>query len=119
MSDKFKNCFIDALPDYEYDIEYEGDLIARGKSLSAKDKSFIEKQAMKKSFVNGELEIEIDANAMKTAYIIAGLKEWKLPRKLDSESVSMLTEELRDVLFNAIQEHENSAAKAVEDNEKN
>ena len=119
MSDKLKNCFTDALPDYEYDIEYEGELIARGKSMSSKDKSYIERQSMKKSFVGGELEIEIDTNAMKTAYIIAGLKEWKLPRKLDSESVSMLTEELRDVLFDAIQAHETSAAQAVEDNEKN
>ena len=71
MSDKFKNCFIDELPDYEYDIEYDGELIARGKSLSAIDRSYIEKQSMKKSFTNGELNVDIDSNQMTTATIKA------------------------------------------------
>ena len=119
MSDKFNQCFIDELPDYEYDISFDGELLARGKSLSAADRSYIERQSTKKKFVSGAVEIDIDSHAMITHTIMAGLKSWNLKRKLSSEAVAMLTDEIRMALFEAIQDHENKATQAVEDNEKN
>jgi len=119
MTDKFKNCFIDTRPDYEYTIEYDGDVIATAKSMSANDRSKIEKQAMTKKLVNGEFSVDVDSHALKTATIVNALIKWESERDLNWENVSLLPEEYRDAMFNAIMAHENGAKEAVETNEKN
>lgn len=118
---KFKGCFIDESSLYTYDIYMDNDLIAKGHTMSAKDRSAIERNAMTKSFNSkeGEMNIDIDSHALKSHTILQGLTSWELPRKLNLENISLLSEPVRDHLFQAIQEHENSLAESVEDTEKN
>lgn len=118
---KFKGCFIDESSLYTYDIYMDNDLIAKGHTMSAKDRSAIERNAMTKSFNSkeGEMNIDIDSHALKSHTILQGLTSWELPRKLNLENISLLSEPVRDHLFQAIQEHENSLADVVEDTEKN
>lgn len=118
---KFKGCFIDESSLYTYDIYMDNDLIAKGHTMSAKDRSAIERNAMTKSFNSkeGEMNIDIDSHALKSHTILQALTSWELPRKLNLENISMLSEPVRDHLFQAIQEHENSLAEIVEDTEKN
>jgi len=119
MSDKFRNCFIDQSDLYNYEIKWEGEVIAKAHTMSAKDKSKIESYAMRKKFVNGELEIDIDSHALKIATILAALDWWDSDRKLNEESVSMLPDPVADYIFNAIQAHEAEVAAKVEDTQKN
>lgn len=118
---KFKGCFIDESSLYTYDIYMDNDLIAKGHTMSAKDRSAIERNAMTKSFnsKDGEMNIDIDSHALKSHTILQALTSWELPRKLNLENISLLSEPVRDHLFQAIQEHENSLAEIVEDTEKN
>jgi hypothetical protein len=118
---KFKGCFIDESSLYTYDIYMDNDLIAKGHTMSAKDRSAIERNAMTKSFNSkeGEMNIDIDSHALKSHTILQALTSWELPRKLNLENISLLSEPVRDHLFQAIQEHENSLAEIVEDTEKN
>jgi hypothetical protein len=121
QDNKFANCFIDADPLYEYDIYYDGELLAKAKTQSAKDKSYIERKSMTKKFDHktGDIEIDIDTNALKSATIYAAIKEWYLPRKLTEDNIDLLSGKLRDTLFDAIQEHESKINDAVENAEKN
>jgi hypothetical protein len=119
MTDQFKNCFIDESEIYAYDIEFDGKLIAKAHSLSAKDRSQIERKAMIKGYKNGEMTIDIDSHAHKTQTILAAVNSWQLDRPLNEDSVSLLNETLRDHLYNAIQKHEEKIAGVVEDTEKN
>lgn len=118
---KFAGCFIDESSLYTYDIYMDNDLIAKGHTMSAKDRSAIERNAMTKSFNSkeGEMNIDIDSHALKSHTILQALTSWELPRKLNLENISLLSEPVRDHLFQAIQEHENSLAEIVEDTEKN
>ena len=118
---KFKGCFIDESSLYTYDIYMDNDLIAKGHTMSAKDRSAIERNAMTKSFNSkeGEMNIDINSHALKSHTILQALTSWELPRKLNLENISMLSEPVRDHLFQAIQEHENSLEEIVEDTEKN
>jgi len=118
---KFKGCFIDESSLYTYDIYMDNDLIAKGHTMSAKDRSAIERNAMTKSFNSkeGEMNIDINSHALKSHTILQALTSWELPRKLNLENISLLSEPVRDHLFQAIQEHENSLAEIVEDTEKN
>ena len=119
MSDKFRNCFIDDDELYTYDIEFEGELIATAHSLSAKDRSIIEKKSMTKSFAAGEMNIDIDSHALKSWQILQALNKWELPKTLNFDNISMLKESIRDCLFTAIQDHEARLAQVVEETEKN
>lgn len=119
MNEKFNGCFIDDGSLYTYDVYYDGELIAKAKTLSAKDRSTIERAAMEKRLVDGQLELDIDTHALKTYTILAAITSWELGRKLDADSVAMLTEKIRDHLYTAIQDHENTIAGLVEDTEKN
>jgi len=118
---KFKGCFIDESSLYTYDIYMDNDLIAKGHTMSAKDRSAIERNAMTKSFNSkeGEMNIDINSHALKSHTILQALTSWELPRKLNLENISLLSEPVRDHLFQAIQEHENSLAEVIEDTEKN
>jgi len=118
---KFKGCFIDESSLYTYDIYMDNDLIAKGHTMSAKDRSAIERNAMTKSFNSkeGEMNIDINSHALKSHTILQALTSWELPRKLNLENISLLSEPVRDHLFQAIQEHENSLEEIVEDTEKN
>ena len=118
---KFKGCFIDESSLYTYDIYMDNDLIAKGHTMSAKDRSAIERNAMTKSFNSkeGEMNIDINSHALKSHTILQALTSWELPRKLNLENISLLSEPVRDHLFQAIQEHENSLAEIIEDTEKN
>lgn len=118
-SDKFKGCFIDESDLYTYTIEYDGELLANAHTLTSKNRSDIERNSMKKAWSKGEVEIDIDTHALKTYTIKNALTSWELPRKLDADSISVLSETYRDVLYNAIQDHENKVAGIVEDTEKN
>ena len=118
---KFKGCFIDESSLYTYDIYLDGELLAKGHTMSAKDRSAIERNAMTKSFNSkeGEMNIDIDSHALKSYTILQALTSWELPRKLNLENIGLLSEPVRDHLFQAIQEHENSLAEVIEDTEKN
>ena len=118
---KFKGCFIDESSLYTYDIYLDGELLAKGHTMSAKDRSAIERNAMTKSFNSreGEMNIDIDSHAFKSHTIMQALTSWELPRKLNLENIGLLSETVRDHLFQAIQEHENSLAEIIEDTEKN
>lgn len=118
---KFAGCFIDESILYTYDIYMDGELLAKGHTMSAKDRSAIERNAMTKSFNSkeGEMNIDIDSHAFKSHTILQALTSWELPRKLNLENISLLSEPVRDHLFQAIQEHENSLAEIIEDTEKN
>lgn len=118
-NDKFKGCFIDESSLYAYDIEYEGALIAKARTLSAKHKSVIEQKSMTKSFADGKLAFDVNTPDMKTQTILAALTEWQLDRPLSEDSISLLTERVRDHLYDAIQAHETSLTGVVEDTEKN
>lgn len=118
-NDKFKGCFIDEDSLFAYDIEMDGQLIAKAHTLSAKDRSIIEKKSMTKEFRNGEMAIDIDSHALKTWNIVQALNSWELDRKPDFEAVSLLKERVRDHLFSAIQEHEAKVKNVADETEKN
>jgi hypothetical protein len=120
-NDKFKGCFIDDSDLYTYSIEWQGMKLAEAHTLSAKDRSAIERNSVKKKYniTSGEIEVDIDTNAMKTWNILGAITKWELGRELNEESVSKLSEPLRDFLFGEIQAHETAVAAKVEDTEKN
>lgn len=116
---KFKGCFIDERPDYEYDILYEGETFARAKTLSALDQSIIEKKGFSRLYSEGGVVFEQDSNAIITTTIVRALLSWELDREINEQNVIMLTPGLRASIYAQIDAHETGAVKAVEDNEKN
>ena len=118
---KFAGCFIDESSLYTYDIYLDDKLLAKGHTMSAKDRAAIERNAMTKSFNSkeGEMNIDINSHALKSHTILQALTSWELPRKLNLENIGLLSEPVRDHLFQAIQEHENSLSEVIEDTEKN
>lgn len=115
----FANCFIDLNDLYHYDIVWEGKVVAKAHTLSAKDKSKVETLTMKKKFVKGDLEMDIDSHYLKTITIMLALDWWDSPRKINEDEISMLPEGMRDFFYKAIQDHESEVQKVVEDTEKN
>lgn len=119
MNEKFKGCFIDEGSLYTYDIYYQDELLAKAKTMSAKDRSAIERASMTKAFRDGQMEIDIDTHSMKTHTILRAVTSWELGRAITEDNISMLSEAIRDHLFTTIQDHETKLAEVVEDTEKN
>ena len=116
---KFSNCFIDQSEMYHYDIEWEGQVIAKAHTLSAKDKSKIEYQSMTKRFKNGELEFDVDSQKLRIATILSALDWWDADRPLNEDNVSMLPEGMINYIYDAITAHEEKVQKIADDTEKN
>ena len=118
-NNKFSNCFIDQSEMYHYDIEWEGQVIAKAHTLSAKDKSKIESQSMTKRFKNGELEFDVDSQKLRIATILSALDWWDTDRPLNEENVAILLERMINDIYDAITAHEEKVQKIADDTEKN
>ncbi len=116
---KFNNCFIDSSEMYRYEIKWENQVVAKAHTLSAKDKSRIEKEAMTKKFKNGELELDVDSHKLRVFTILCALDWWDSDRPINEENISLLPEGMLDYFHSAITKHEEEIQKITEDTEKN
>ncbi len=120
MTDKFKNCFIDQQPDYNYDILIDGEVFATAKTLSSRDQSRIAKMN-KQIMVDGELTADPDNDPveMLIAMISTALVSWNAGRELNADNIAMLPMEWLTKISEQINAHQGYVEAAVEDTEKN
>ncbi len=106
-SNKLQNCFIDEYTNFQFDIKDEdGNLVATAHSLSPKDWSFIKKKAYGKTeIIDGQVNIDIDPYLMNVAMITTSLDSWEFDRKITFDNVNLLSQKYRDILYEAINIH--------------
>ena len=104
---KIKNCFMDEQPNFEFDVEVDGDVIAICKALTPRDWSYIKKHAYgKMALENGEVKVDIDPYQLQICMIYKALDEWAFDRPINIENVNLLGKDYREAIYEQINKHE-------------
>ena len=100
--DKIKGCFIDEGLDAIREVKLNDVIIARIQALSKSDQSKIEQEAMKKKFVNGKIEFDINTIKTQVLQIQFSLVEWAFDRDITEENVGKLDAHYYNALNKAV-----------------
>lgn len=119
---KFKNCFINNIPNYEYQVKWQDEVFGTCKLMSQYAKSQLLKRNIQKTLdQNGNYTAVIKSSQqqMMIDYIYGALQSWQVDMQLTRQNIALMKQSVLVSIFLQIQKNEQDALKAVDQNEKN
>ena len=100
--EKIKGCWIDEGLDAIREVKFEGQVIAKIQALSKNNQAEIERRAIKKRFVDGKIEFDVNTVLTQIIQIKLMLVEWAFDREITEKNIGKLPAYYFDTLNRAV-----------------